>query len=96
MSSVVSPELVADVVKGGGVWSRAQIAEEIGREKTTHVIAQIERAWGQRLIEKVWGWIGNQMGWLYYDADEMGTQHVLSESFDPRDPNLCDDDGLPF
>lgn len=63
--SAVTPEAVRDIVGAGGWYSRLDIAEALGREKTTHVINTIERAVRMGLIEKFPGWVGSRQGWVY-------------------------------
>lgn len=61
----VTPEAVAEVVRAGRWYSRLDIAEALGREKTTHVVNTIERAVRQGLIEKFPGMVGSRPGWVY-------------------------------
>jgi hypothetical protein len=96
MSSVVSPDEVEAVVLGGGFFSRAQIAEELGREKTTHVVAQIEQAWAEGRIEKVWGEIGKQWGWLYFDPYATDYHMTAPEDVNPREGIGEAYEDLPF
>lgn len=50
-----SPRAVAKIVQQGGYWTRLDIAEALGREKTTHVIETIERAVRAGLINRIEG-----------------------------------------
>lgn len=63
---IVSVKNVAYLVGQGGYWSRADIARRMGRDKTTHVVATIERAAQQGLINKIFGQDDHgRFTWLY-------------------------------
>jgi len=65
----VTVDRVAALVGQGGYWSRKQIAEAFGRDKTSHVILTIERAVGAGLIKRFPGYIGSSYGWVYAHPD---------------------------
>lgn len=56
---------VARVVGQGGFWGRRHIAEAMNREKTTHVVNVIERAFSLGYIERHPGYVNGQSGYVY-------------------------------
>ncbi len=62
----VTPRTVQNVVRRGGYWGRSEIAEALGRKKTTHVIETIERAVRMGLIHKLEGQDSQgRFAWVY-------------------------------
>lgn len=76
----VSPKRVAHVVGEGGLWTRRDIASALGREKTTHVITQIELAVQLGFVERLPGYAGNREAWVYcvpgYQRTLPGFEHA--------------------
>lgn len=69
MESTVSIDRIVEVVQRGRWMSRRDIADAMGRAKTTHVVAQIERAVRHGRLQRVPGYIDGQVGWLYGQPD---------------------------
>lgn len=70
--AVVNPKTVASVVGQGGEWSRYTIAEALGRKKTTHVIACIERAVDMGLIVRAEVEYRGKLAYVYMKGEANG------------------------
>lgn len=55
----------AQVLEPGEILTRREIAERVGRSKTTTFIAHLERAVSEGLLHKGWFQLGNSPGWGY-------------------------------
>ena len=64
-------ERLAGLVGQGDYFSRADLAEKDGRDKTTALIAAIEQAVDVGLLHRCWGWVGIRRGWVYATPETM-------------------------
>lgn len=63
---ICSPRTVKILVQRGGYWTRLDLAREMGRAKTTHVIATIEKAVTMGFINKIAGYDEHgRDAWIY-------------------------------
>lgn len=58
-------ENVAQSIGEGEVLTRAQVAERLGRQKTTTLIGHLERAVREGLLHKAWFNFGDYVAWGY-------------------------------
>lgn len=63
---IISPYNISRIVSAGGYWTRRDIADALGRGKTTFLIETCERAVRMGLINKIAGYDAQgRETWLY-------------------------------
>lgn len=68
---VINPITVLEVVSSGGFWTRLAIAKALGRNKTSHLMTQIDIAVSLGYFRRAWGHDGTRQCWLYTVEQEL-------------------------